>query len=316
MALYQTVYFMSLVGGFAGLIAWAISALLSGVLSGQTHEWLSDFVASAVLGALIGGLTIAFGDKWSGTRIQPRWVLSGSLIGLLAGAVAGLAQIPIKTNLGPSFPTGARVIAWVLAGSCIGIGLGLRWVSVNPLRVVHAFLGGLIGGALGGMIFAGLGSEIPDVSQALGFVFVGVGICFGVALAPVLLRNGILQFVSSGDARAQYKFGRKQKQWELQDGDSYVVGRGAQDVAKTAYRPAVQVFIPDATLAPRHAIVYARGGKFHIARHPETAGEPGVARYVVQVRGRTVTKSQELRHMDDILIGRTALRFEALKREG
>ncbi len=310
MSLNQTLYFMSLVGGMAGLAAWAVTVLISGILGAHAEAWLPDLVASIVLGTLIGGLTVAFTDKWSGTQPQPRWIISGSIIGLVAGAAAGLAQIPIRTNLGSTVPTIARLISWMLTGSCIGLGLGLRWAKVNRLRVVHAFTGGLAGGAIGGLVFAGLGTQVPDLSQALGFVFVGVGICFGITLAPILLRDGVLEFVSSGDARAQSKFGRRRKQWEVQQGDSYVVGSRAQDVAKTAYSPAVQVFIPDATIAARHAILFGREGRFHIARHPDTAGEAGVARYVLRVRGKTVTRSQELRDQDDILIGRTALRFQ------
>ncbi len=315
MSLYQTLYYMSLVGGMAGLFSWGITALVAAALPNQPEVWVSDLIAAAILGGFIGGLTVGFSDRWSGNRVMPRWVISGTLIGIFAGVLAGLIQIPITNNLGSAFPVLNRLIAWMLAGSLIGLGLGMRWVAVNRLRVVHCYAGGLIGGALGGLIFAGLGSSIPDLSQALGFIFIGVGICFGVTLAPILLRDGLLQFVSSGDARAQSKFGRTHKEWELQQGDSYTIGSQSQDFSKTRYRPDVEIFIPDAAIAPRHAVLFEKDGRFFLARHQDTVGQAALARFVTRVRGKSVIGSQELRDNDDLQIGRTALRFATKKKE-
>lgn len=309
MSLYQTLYFMSLVGGMSGLFSWAIVRLAEALLTSQQGAWVSDLITTSILGAFIGGLTVAFSDRYSGNRVTPRWVVSGSLIGLLSGAIAGLIQIPITSRLATSAPLATRLIAWMIAGSFIGLGLGLRWVHVNKMRAAHAYVGGLIGGLLGGAIFAELGSSIADFSQALGYVVVGVGICSGVTLAPILLRDGVLQFISSGDATAQMKFGNKKKEWELQQGDSYTIGSTNQDRNLTRYRPEIEIFIPDAAMAPRHAILFGKEGRFYLTRHPDVGGQAGLARYVMRVRGKTVTNSQELFNSDDILIGRTALRF-------
>lgn len=312
MSLYQTLYFMSLVGGMAGLFSWVLVGLISTLLVNQ-GAWAADLVSATVLGGLIGGLTVAFSDRWSGNRVLPRWVISGVLIGTLAGLCAGLVQIPITNNLGEQLPVITRLIAWMLAGSFIGFGLGLRWVGVNRARVAHAFAGGLIGGALGGLIFAGLAASVPDLSQALGFVAVGLGICFGVTLAPILLRDGVLQFISSGDARAQGKFGRTHKEWEIEQGDSYVIGSQSQDLSRSRYRPEIDIFIPDAGIAPRHAILLGKGGRFYLARHPSASDQASLARFQLRVRSKTVIISQELRDSDDILVGRTALKFVTRK---
>jgi len=308
MSLYQTLYFMSLVGGMAGLFSWVLTALVSTVLVNQA-VWVSDVVSAAILGAFIGGLTVAFSDHWSGNRVLPRWVVSGVLIGMAAGVAAGLVQIPITNNLSEQAPVLTRLIAWMLAGSFIGFGLGLRWVGVNRARVAHAIAGGLTGGALGGLIFAALAASVPELSQALGFVFVGVGICFGVTMAPILLRDGVLEFVSSGDPRAQSKFGRAHKEWEIQQGDSYVIGNQSPDLARSRYSPEVDIFIPDAGIAGRHAILLGKAGRFYLARHPSAADQASMARFQLRVRGKTVVTSQELRDSDDILVGRTALKF-------
>ena len=312
MSLYQTLYFMSLAGGFAGLLSWALTALLSATIL-SNRPALADLTAAALLGLIIGLLTVAFSDKWSGNRVVGRYVLAGGAIGLVAGLLGGLAMIPITENLGPQAPFLARLLSWMLVGSLIGLGLGLRWVMANKMRVVHACLGGLVGGAVGGSLFHILGSRIPDLTQALGFVLVGVGICFGVTLAPILLRDGLLKFVSSGDARAQAKFGRSGKEWEIRQGDTLLIGSQPLDLNKTAFAVGVQVFIPDAAIAPRHAILFGKEGRFYIARHPDINTPQGLARYVLRVRGRTVTTSQELRAGDDILVGRTAIKFMTRK---
>ena len=312
MSLYQTLYFMSLAGGFAGLLSWALKALLSATIL-SNRPALADLTAAALLGLIIGLLTVAFSDKWSGNRVVGRYVLAGGAIGLVAGLLGGLAMIPITENLGPQAPFLARLLSWMLVGSLIGLGLGLRWVMANKMRVVHACLGGLVGGAVGGSLFHILGSRIPDLTQALGFVLVGVGICFGVTLAPILLRDGLLKFVSSGDARAQAKFGRSGKEWEIRQGDTLLIGSQPLDLNKTAFAVGVQVFILDAAIAPRHAILFGKEGRFYIARHPDINNPQGLARYVLRVRGRTVTTSQELRAGDDILVGRTAIKFMTRK---
>lgn len=315
MSLYQTLYYMSLAGGIAGLLSWGLTALAAATLLANRPAYLSDIVASSVLGLMIGLLTVGFSDKWSGNRVVGRYIAAGGAIGLVAGLAGGLLMIPITKNLSETLPFLARLLSWTLAGSFIGLGLGLRWVMANKMRVVHACLGGLVGGMVGGALFHVLGSRIPDLTQALGFVLIGVGICFGVTLAPILLRDGLLKFVSSGDGRAQAKFGRSGKEWELRQGDTFLVGAESLDMNKTAFAVGVQVFIPDAAIAPKHAIVFGKEGRFYVARHPDINNPAGLARYVLRVRGRTVTTSQELRAGDDVLIGRTAIKF-LTKKEG
>ena len=315
MSLDQSLYFMSLVGGMAGLFSWALATLVTSLLSTQETAWLPDLISAIILGGFIGGFTVGFSDRWSGNRVLGRWIASGALIGMTAGLIAGLIQVPITNRLGERYPVLSRLITWMIAGSLIGLGLGLRWISVNRLRAAHAQVGGLIGGAAGGVFFASLGSSIPDLSLALGFVLTGVGISFGITFAPILLRDGLIQFISSSDPRAQSKYGRSRKQWEVQDGDSYLIGSQTQDASQTRYRPEIEIFIPDASIAPRHAHLYGKKGRFYLARHAEAAGQAGLARYILRVGGKTVTGFQELHDSDDILIGRTALTFVA-KRKG
>jgi pSer/pThr/pTyr-binding forkhead associated (FHA) protein len=115
---------------------------------------------------------------------------------------------------------------------------------------------------------------------------------------------------------AQYKFGPpNQKEWEIQLGDSYILGSQSQDFSQSRYRPDVEIYIPDSGIAPRHAILFAREGRFFMTRHPDAADQAAIARFRLRVRGKTVIKTQELHGGDDILLGKTALKFVA-RREG
>jgi hypothetical protein len=314
MSLSQSLYFMSLVGGMAGLFSWALATMATALIGVQETPWLSDSISAIALGGFIGGLTVGFSDWWSGHRVMVRWIVSGTLIGMCAGLIAGLIQIPFTRRLAENYPVFARLLTWMIAGSFIGLGLGLRWIDVNRLRAAHALAGGMLGATVGGTIFAGFGNSIPDLSLALGFLLTGVGISFGITFAPILLRDGLIQFVSSSDPRAQSKYGRSRKQWEVQDGDSYVIGSQTQDSSQTRYRPEIKIFIPDAAIAARHARLYGKEGRFYLARHADAAGRAALARYVLRVGGKTVTGFQELHDADDILIGRTALSFVAKRK--
>ena len=72
-SLKQTVYFMTLVGGIAGLACWFVLSLI--VLASPALN--RDSVNYPLLGAFIGGLCIAFSDHWFGDRVVGRFVLVG-----------------------------------------------------------------------------------------------------------------------------------------------------------------------------------------------------------------------------------------------
>ncbi len=307
MGLSRSLYSTTLVGATAGLCSWGLLELITPFLPQQQTAWFVDGVSLGIFGAVLGALSAGYSERLFGDPVSTRWVLAGTGIGVLSGIVAGAIQIPITANLADEAPLITRVLAWVLGGSLIGLGLGLLWVRLNRFRGPYAFVGGLAGGAIGGLLFAGFGRSIPDFAHALAFMFAGAGVCCGMALAPVLLLQGSLEFVSSGDARAQSKL--HESGWELEQAKSYVIGSQSSGPQVTALPAENEIFIPDQAIAARHAVLFGRQGRFYIARHPETSGPAGLGKYVLRVRGKTVAASRELRDADDILIGRTALRF-------
>jgi hypothetical protein len=315
MSLKQTVYFMALVGAIAGLCCWALQSWIGdfGLVSSQAQFTV---IVTAIMGALIGGFTVGFADRWTSDRVVARWVAAGVVLGALAGMVGGLVYPPILSGLmqSTSSALGAtlgRPLTWLIAGGLIGLVTGLRWFGVNRFRCVHALLGGLVGGGLGGLLFTFLGSQ--DFFQALAFMISGMGITLGVTLAPVLLRDGVLQFISSADPRAQNKYGSPQQEWVVQEGDRFVIGSQGSERNMTLYARAVDIYIPDAMVAKRHAMLFAKGKRFYIQQHPENIGPQGQPLSPLQVNNANVTNTRELRDQDEIIVGQTLLRFASRK---
>src|SRR4051812_7267919 len=218
MSVKQTVYFMALVGAMAGLLTWGIQSWISDLV--QLSQAQFTVIVTALMGALIGGMTVGFSDKWSAERVVPVWVAAGAFLGALAGTLGGLVYLLIQTSIAQSAGAGAigvagRPLTWLIAGALIGCVTGLRWFGMNRLRSVHALIGGLVGGGLGGLLFTVLGTE--EIFQALAFMISGMGITLGVTLAPVLLRDGVLQFISSADPRAQNKYASPRQEWVIQE---------------------------------------------------------------------------------------------------
>lgn len=260
----QTVYYMALVGGIAGLGCWFVVSLFMLVDSSGNK---TDFMNYSLLGAFIGGLSIGFNDHWLGDRVVGRWVLMGILAGALAGVMGGLIASLISHLPGEEFPLLARAISWMMTGALIGFCISLRWFSISKSRVLHGLIGGLFGGLAGGLAYWSLLELIPG-AQALGFILTGMGIACGVSLAPILLRQGVIDFVSSGDPQVLAKYAHDRRQWEIHDGGKYVIGSLSAKHSRTMFASEVQIYIPDQLVAEKHAILTASKKRYYIEPYP------------------------------------------------
>jgi hypothetical protein len=313
MDLYRNLYFAALTGGLAGLATWGVSNLIFVSMGPQRLAWLPDALVSCVLGALLAPALFFLMDRVAGRRMRWESVGWGLLLGLGSAAIAALCIWQLQIHIQAESPMLFRLVVWPLAGSLVALGIGLRWVRTNRARVLHTYAGGLAGGLVGGLVFTFLGPHSPELCQAFGLMLAGAGTGFGATLSPMLLRDGAVQFISSGDARAQSKFGRTGKQWALELGESYVLGNVGTADTGSRFKQGVDIFVPDSFLSPRHAVFFSKDGRYFIARHPDAGGAAGIAKFVLRVRGKTVTTSQELHESDDVLVGRTALRFTSKK---
>ncbi|HEX3437322.1 MAG TPA: FHA domain-containing protein [Pseudacidobacterium sp.] len=297
----------------AGLAAWGTNALISAAVESASAEWLADAILILVLALLLTPFLFVQLDRFSGRSFRWKTIGAGILIAIAAAAISILMLWFLRTKVSADSPILYRLAGWSLAASILGLGIGLRWIQSNRMRILHTYTGGLAGGLLGGLLFVGLGPHQPELCQAAGLMLMGAGIGLGAGLAPLLIRDGAVQFISSGDPRAQSKYGRSRKFWDLKHEETYVIGSLATSQSETRFQPGAEIFIPDASMAPRHAVLYSKEGRFYIARHPDAGGPAGIAKYVLRVRGKTVTTSQEVTESDDILIGRTAFRFTAAR---
>jgi hypothetical protein len=313
MSVYRGLYFATLAGAFGGLIAWALGLTAVVLLGAGSRPWLPDTITLVVFGLVIGVAVYLQLDRALLGKLRGSSVGYGLLFGGLGALAAAGAAFGFQRSLAPVSPILYRLAVWAICFSLIALGVGLRWANSNRARVLHTYVGGLGGGLLGGGLFVLLAPHLAAGVSLGGLVLAGAGTSFGAGIAPVLVRDGMMRFISSGDARAQNKLGKPGKLWDLAAEESYVVGSAITPQGGTVFQQGADIWLPDTSVAPRHAVVFSKEGRYFIARHPDASGPEGIARYILRIKGKTVVSSQELRPSDDLLIGRTALRFESRK---
>jgi len=315
MATYRSLYFATITGTIGGLVAAVLAMLIGVPLADSPAAWIPDGLNFVLFGVCAASALYAFFDRLLLGRVRAASLGTGVAIGAAAGAAATVVAMGLHSALADHSAVLYRIAAWAICFSLVGLGIGLRWAASNRARAFHSYIGALAGSLLGGLIFAFFAPHVSAGLSMTGLMLAGAGTGFGTGIAPVLVRDGVLRFISSGDARAQNKLG-KGTVWELEIDESYAVGSAATSSSDTRFQQGVEVHLPDSSVAARHAVIFSRDGRFFIARHPDAAGSEGVARYILRVKGKTVVSSQELSPGDDLLIGRTALRFESRKQRG
>ncbi len=313
MSVYRELYFATLTGAWGGLLAWASALLISVVLGSRANIFLPDTVQLVTFGVLVGVAVYLQMDRALLGRMRWSSAGYGLLFGALGSAVAAALAYVFRQAIAAVSPTLFRLAEWTICLSLISLIVGLRWVRSNRARVLHTYLGGLVGGLLGGCVFVLFATHVSAGVSLAGLMLAGAGTSFGAGIAPVLVREGTMRFISSGDPRAQNKLGKTGKFWNLEAEESYVVGSAATAQGGTVFQQGADIWLPDTAIAPRHAVLFSKEGRYFIARHPDASGAEGISRYILRIKGKTVVSSQELHPMDDLLIGRTALRFESRK---
>ncbi len=314
MSLYRGLYFATLVGMIGGLIAAVLAALLTVAVTGSGARGLPDLLTMLLFGITVAIAVYLYFDRLLLNRVRGSSIGFGLLFGGIAALLAAALSWLLASGVGRSAPSLYRIAAWALCFSVIGLGLGLRWAKSNITRLLHTYVGGLVGGLLGGLVFMLFTPHLSAGVSMCGLMLAGAGTGFGAGIAPVLVREGVVRFVSSGDARAQNKLGKNKTAWDVGVDESYVLGSTPTAQSGSKFQQGADMYIPDSAVAPRHAVIFSKDGRFFVARHPDAGGPEGISKYVLRVRGKTVVNSQELRPADDLLIGRTALRFDSKRR--
>ena len=243
----------------------------------------------------------------------PRRALLGGLVGLLVGFVGGLLShvianviyIPLNhmadqqlssssegaRSLGFLLQMVARMFAWTLAGSAMGLGQGIALRSKRLLA--YGFLGGVIGGLLGGLLFDPLDLVIlsgkgigADWSRFLGFLVIGAAVGAMIGLVELLSRDAWLRMVEGPLA-----------------GKEFLIFR---DVMNIGASPRSEIYLfNDSQVAPTHATLRMIGDETEITARDRV--------HPLVVNGNSV-KHARLRHGDSIVIGATSFLFEQRQR--
>ncbi len=300
-------------------IAFYIDPAPAGPPRGKGLEPLADqsarnttmsFLVFSIVAGMIG---LGVGAADGVVCHLPRRALLGGLVGLLVGFVGGLLShvianviyIPLThmateqlssssegaRSLGFLLQMVARMFAWTLAGSAMGLGQGIALRSKRLLS--YGFLGGVIGGLLGGLLFDPLDLVIlagkgigADWSRFLGFLVIGTAVGAMIGLVELLSRDAWLRMVEGPLA-----------------GKEFLIFRDTMNIGASP-RSEIYLFNDD-QVAPTHATLRMIGDETEITARDRV--------HPLVVNGNTV-KTARLRHGDSIVIGTTSFLFEQRQR--
>ena len=301
---------MMLAGALAGLTSWVCMAVLVRFTNLGQPSFL-DLLNMSLLGMFICGISVAFNDYWSDGEYQILWVAIAAFLGMAIGLLSGFGAGAIQSQFEAGFAS--RFIPWILTGALIGFGAGARWLKVNVFRPTMATLGGMLGAAVGGLVFTSLQafSDLADFVQATAFILTGIGITTGVTLAPNLMVDGVMRFVDSQDRMTRERC--QASAWPLRQGDRLLIGRLSLRESRHWYGKEATIYLPDREVSERHAYVVGEAGRYHI-EDADVAPSRTRSAKTLQVNGQPVKGSRDLRHGDIITVGRTEMRFEERSR--
>ena len=300
------IYFYFVFGCTGGLTGWYLSASL---LLG-TARVLDQALFGAIVGAMIG-LAIAAYEGFV-TRSFVRLFRYGS-IGLMLGSLAGLIALPVSQWLYSRLinTVGAQaggaiywrgvvvgVACWILFGGMIGLIEGLN----KGTQSFKAFVGGVMGGIIGGGIYefargSGLAQGASLKQQfilALSLSILGGAIGASIAFVTVALKGAWFEVLNGKFA------GRKYDVTKYVDSQLGVFKPGI--IGSDEWR--ANVYLPgDFKVQATHATI----GYAHNA--PYLTVLPGArTEAITMVNGRSVTDCA-LNDGDRLQIGATLLRY-------
>jgi hypothetical protein len=279
------IYYTAVLGALGGLLGWWV---VGSVPTGAWNVWLAYPLVGAGLGLCIGAC-VAATDGALIKRSAPR-ALRDALAGGVVGALAGLAGLLLAEVGFLAFEGGVvgRALGWMLLGGFIGLSDLL--VSRRLNRALYGALGGLAGGLAGGVLYEALTQAFLTQSDRAQVVVGGVGLillgaCIG-ALIPLAR-----QALSRGELR-------------VLNGEQAGLVREVSDTASIGRYDGCDVYLPDSSVAWRHALIRRTSQGFAL----EVLAESG--------RGATVGErrvgpgeSAPLRGGERIWLGETAVEF-------
>lgn len=154
------------------------------ILAGRTGIWFG------IIGACIA-VAILIGYSYYLRRVfQLRESMKGGLLfGFLGGFVAGAIAQGAYAGIGPTELL--RVMCWGIAGGLLGYALSFR---IPNLSRKHGFLGGMLGGGIGGALFILFSALAGDaLGRLFGVAAIGFFIGLMIMVAESLFREAWLE---------------------------------------------------------------------------------------------------------------------------
>ncbi len=237
------IYYTAVLGALGGLAGWW---LMGSLPTGAWNVWLAYPLVGLGLGACIGGC-LAATDGAIVKRSAGRALRDG-LAGALTGGLAGLAGLLLAEAGFLAIGGGllGRTLGWMALGGLIGLSDLLVRRRLN--RALYGGLGGLVGGLAGGALyelltqaFLARSDRAQIVVGAVGLIVLGACIGALIPLARQVLARGELRVLS---------------------GEQAGLVREVTDTATIGRDDGCDVYLPDRSLAWRHALVRRSGAGF------------------------------------------------------
>jgi len=279
------IYYTAVLGALGGLLGWWV---IGSVQTSAWNVWLAYALVGLGLGLGIGGCVAAT----DGALIKRslRRALRDGLAGGAAGALAGLAGLLLAEVGFLSIGGGllGRTLGWMALGGLIGLSDLLVNRRLN--RALYGALGGLAGGLLGGAFYEGLTQLFRAQSDRAQVVVGGVGLmllgaCIG-ALIPLAR-----QTFARGELR-------------VLNGEQAGLVREVSDTATIGRYDGCDLYLPDAAVAWRHALIRRTSQGFAVEVLPQS--EAGLT---VGERRLAPGESAPLRGGERIWLGETVVEF-------
>jgi hypothetical protein len=311
------IYYCALCGAWAALFVWLL-VTLTGLAGEASDKWViirHSTMIGAVLGlflaAVVGLLDALLNSVGFQRVLRPLVAMTVGLIGGMFGAFIGEA-LHRFTKL-PKFP------GWVLAGTAIGISIGIFDVGRAVLagsgfgmaarKVLNGAIGGFLGGLVGGVVFDLLTAEafvnllasrsvreeggelITEVTEgivltrsslAVGLVILGACIGLLIGAAQVILKEAWVR------VEAGFRAGREMM---LSKAETTVGRAESCDIG----------LFGDSAIERLHARIVQRNNRYFL----DDADTPGGT----YLNGQRISGPTPLRSGDRIGIGRAVLRF-------
>lgn len=224
------------VAGFIGLVIGAVEGIISRTFGRAVRSGLYG-LASGVVGGFIA-------------------ILAGGVVYTLLG---GLSEDPTASAGALTLQMFRRGLAWMIAGSVMGLGQGLALKSRRLL--LNGLIGGIMGGLIGGLLFDPINLIFSDramftgagLSRAIGFGIIGATVGVMIGITDMLTRSAWLRVIAGPLRGKEFNF--------------------YQTPIRLGSSPKNEIYLfKDPKIAPVHATIKQLRDTYEIADNGSAAG--------------------------------------------